>query len=357
MRAEEDRNGKATIRDIAALAGVSIATVSRVMNGRPDVSPSTREAVLSVIRSHDFTGNRSARALSSGRTGLIAFTIPIVHSEYFSLILSGASEALYEHDMRFVLCPTRHQHDREVKLLDRLLHGTTDAAIFLLPEETSEELSSLYASGYPLVVIDPREPLDPGIPAVAASHAAGARAIMEHLLGLGHTKIAAITGPSSWLASQERLSGYAVALATRGLLPQDRYIRQGTFLEDSGYRAAADLLDQSDPPTAIFCFNDNMAVGAMRAARERGLDLPADLSIAGFDDSIMSPVTHPALTTARQPLEEMGRVAVSLLSRLISGRRLEALRIDLATQLVVRDSTAAPGAARTAPMQRRASAG
>lgn len=357
MTSSDPTSSKVTIRDIALLGGVSIATVSRVMNGRPDVAPETRDAVLRVIQSHNFTGNRSARALSSRRTGLVAFTIPIIHAEYFAFILSGASEALYEHDMRFVLCPTQHQHDREVRLLDRLLHGTTDGAVFLLPEESSDELSHLHSTGYPVVVVDPREPLDPGIPAVAAGHASGARAATDHLLALGHTRIAAVTGPSTWLASQERLAGYAVALASRGILTEERYIREGDFMQESGYSAVTDLLDQSDPPTAIFCFNDNMAVGAMKAARARDLDIPADLSIVGFDDSMAAAVVYPTLTTVRQPLEEMGRVAVSLLSRLLDGQRVEALRIDLATRLIVRDSTAPPAKKQHVQLSKQANAG
>ncbi len=353
---EDNRSAKSTIRDIAQLAGVSIATVSRVVNGRPDVATETRERVLDVVRSHNFHGNRGGRLSPGTGTGLIAFTIPVVHSEYFSFILSGASEALYEQDMRFVLCPTQHQHDREVKLVDRVMHGTTDGAIFLLPEETSEELARLHAAEYPVVVVDPRQPLDVGIPAVAASHSTGARDATTYLLNLGHTRIAVITGPSSWLASQERFAGYAGACASRGILPQDRYIREGDFMEDSGYRAAADLLDQTDPPTAIFCFNDNMASAAMRAARDRGLKLPADLSIVGFDDSTIAHQCFPRLTSVRQPLEEMGRVAVSLLTRLLDGQRVEALRVDLATNLIVRDSAAPPRSRVTIPLSHRSTA-
>src|SRR5437762_3204758 len=178
--------GRATIREIARAAGVSIATVSRVINGRPDVAPGTREAVLRVVREHGFSTNRNARALSGGRTGLVGVTLPIVEAAYFAFILSGAAEALYEQDMRLVLCPTLHQHDREVTLLDRLMHGTTDGAILMLPEESNAELRALQRHGYPFVVVDPREALDEGIPAVSAAHASGARAATEHLLALGH---------------------------------------------------------------------------------------------------------------------------------------------------------------------------
>ena len=142
--------GRATIRDIARIAGVSIATVSRVLNDRPDVAPETREAVLAVVRQQGFTTNRSARGLSGGRTGLVGVTIPIVHAAYFSAILSGAGEALYEQDMRIVLCPTLHEHEREVTLLDRLMHGTTDGALLMLPAESSAELKALHRTRLPV---------------------------------------------------------------------------------------------------------------------------------------------------------------------------------------------------------------
>src|SRR6184192_1780960 len=153
---------RATIRDIASEAGVSIATVSRVLNGRPDVSAETREAVLTVVRERGFSTNRSARALSGGRTGLVGLATPFLNAPYFAAILEGADEALYEQDIRIVMCSTHHRHDREVTLLDRLMHGTTDGAILLLPEETNEELEALQRKRYPFVVVDPRVPLAPG---------------------------------------------------------------------------------------------------------------------------------------------------------------------------------------------------
>src|SRR5438093_7727151 len=210
IEALADGNGaerpRATIRDIASAAGVSIATVSRVLNDRPDVSAETRESVLRVVRAHGFTTNRNARALSGGRTGLVGVTLPIVEAAYFAFILSGAAEALYEQDMRMVLCPTLHQHEREVTLLDRLMHGTTDGAVLMLPEESNAELKALQRTGYSFVVVDPRVQLDEGIPAVSAAHASGARPATEHLLSLGHRRIGAITGPADWVASTERLS-------------------------------------------------------------------------------------------------------------------------------------------------------
>lgn len=340
--AGDDQRARATIRDIASAAGVSIATVSRVLNDRPDVSAETREAVLRVVRELGFSTNRSARALSAGRTGLVGMTLPIVHHEYFARILSGASEALYEQDLRTVLCPTQHEHDREATLLDRLMQGTTDGAILLLTTESSAELKALHDQGYPFVVIDPRKPLDEGIPAVSAAHGAGAKAATDHLLALGHRRIAAITGPHGWVATVDRLDGYQAALAGAGVLPAPELVAKGNFTTESGYAAASALLSLAEPPTAIFAFNDEMAYGAMKAVRERGLRLPEDLSIVGFDDLEKAAIVVPALTTVRQPLAEMGRMAVSLLTRLLDRQRVEALRVELGTKLIVRDSTAPP---------------
>jgi LacI family transcriptional regulator, galactose operon repressor len=339
---DDSDHGRATIREIARAAGVSIATVSRVINGRPDVSPQTREAVLRVVREHGFSTNRNARALSGGRTGLVGVMLPIVEAAYFAVIVSGAAEALYEHDMRIVLCPTLHQHEREVTLLDRVMHGTTDGAVLMLPEESNAELRALQETGYPFVVIDPRVQLDEGIPAVSAANASGARAAAEHLLSVGHRRIGAVTGPPDWMASSERLNGYRSALAAAGVLPAPELVVESDFSIESGEAAAGSLLDLPERPTAIFGFNDNVAIGALRAAAARGLGVPDDLSVVGFDDSEQSGLVTPALTTVRQPLAEMGRMAVSQLLRLLDRRRVEAMSVELATRLVVRASTAAP---------------
>jgi len=333
---------RVTIREIAGLAGVSVATVSRVMNGRDDVSPETRELVQRIVREHGYTTSRTARGLSAGRTGLIGATVPLVHPAYFSFILSGAAEALYERDMRLVLCPTQHEHDREVSLLERMMHGTTDGGILILPQESSAELETLLLHGYRFVVVDPLLPLNERIPAVSAAHSAGAGIAVNHLLSLGHRRIAAITGPRGWIATDERLRGYHAALAAAGILPEPELIVESNFEIDQGLRGARRLLDLHEPPTAIFAFNDNIAIGALQAARERGVRVPEELSIVGFDDVEAAEIVTPQLTTIRQPLAEMGRMAVSVLERLIEGQRIEALHVELRTQLVVRQTTAPP---------------
>jgi len=339
--------GRTTIRDIADLAGVSIATVSRVLNDRPDVAPDTRETVLQVVREHGFNRSRAARGLSRGRTGFVGLTLPLIADAYFGPILSGASEALYEADLRIVLSPTLHEHDREVSLLERLVSESTDGAILILPEESEDELRALQSLGYPFVVVDPRERPPDGIPCVSAMHASGAKQATEHLLGLGHRRIGAIAGQKHWYATEERLLGMRAALAGAGMLADPELIRFTDWQEPRGLAAAEELLRLADPPTAIFAFNDNVAIGAMNAARDLGLRVPNDISIVGFDDTALSTIVRPQLTTVRQPLAELGRTGVSLLARLIEGQRLDALRMELSTTLVVRDTTG--------PVPRRAS--
>ena len=331
-----------TIQDVAILAGVSMATVSRVLNGRPDVSNSTREAVLRVVREFGFSKNRTAHALTVGRTSLIGVAIPEVESTYFAGILSGAAEALYERDMRVVLCPTHHEHGREVVLLDRLMHGTTDGALLVLPYESEDELETLLHHGYPFVVVEPRTPLGDDIACVTATHYAGAVLATKHLLELGHRRIGAIKGPDDQLASQERLNGFRSTLANAGIAPDPALEIGSNFKFESGEAAAAKLLDLPSPPTAIFAFNDEVAIGAMIAARARGLRVPEDISIIGFDDALPARLATPPLTTVRQPLAELGRTAVSLLRRLINKQRVEVLRVELHTKLILRESTAAP---------------
>jgi LacI family transcriptional regulator len=331
-----------TIQDVAVLAGVSMATVSRVLNGHPDVSDPTREAVLRVVREFGFSNHRAAHGRIVGRTSLIGVAVPEVESSYFAGILAGAAEALYERDMRVALCPTHHEREREVVLLDRLMHGTTDGAILVLPYESDDELDTLLHHGYPFVVVEPRALLRDNIACVTATHYAGAVLATKHLLELGHRRIGAIKGPDDRLASQERLNGFRSTLATAGIVPDPALEVGSNFKFETGEEAAAKLLDLPNPPTAIFAFNDEVAIGAMLAARARGLRIPEDLSIIGFDDVLPAQLAMPPLTTVRQPVAELGRTAVSLLHRLINKQRVEVLRVELHTKLILRESTAPP---------------
>jgi LacI family transcriptional regulator len=331
---------RSTIRDVASAAGVSIATVSRVLNGRPDVATDTRETVLRAVKDLGFTTNRSARSLSGARTFTVGVRVPLI-DEYFSGILGGAADALHEQDIQFVLALTLHLRDRAAAVLERFTNGATDGALLILPEQSSNELDALVRSGYPFVIVDPLESLHEGVPTVSSTNALGGRVATEHLLALGHRRIGVITGVPDWLASVERLSGYRAAHAAAGVLPDPSLVAESDWSFAGGEAAAAALLERPDPPTSIFAFNDIMAVGVMRAAHAHGLRVPHDLSVVGFDDQEHAKMATPTLTTVRQPLAEMGRMAVSLLIRQLENRQLEGLRIELQTRLVARNSTAA----------------
>ena len=267
--------------------------------------------------------------------------VPVVFDWYFAGILHGIADAVYEHRVQLVLWPTRHEHAREVALLDEL-RETTDGVVLVLPEQSSDELLAAFSDRYPFVVVDPRVRLDARIPSVAAANASGAEQAMEHLLELGHRRIAAITGPPGWVATEERRHAYRSALAAAGIAFDPALELEADFDFEPGAQAAAVLLELDRPPTAIFAFSDMIAIGAMREAHSRGITVPDELSIVGFDDSAYATVVQPALTTVRQPLAEMCATAVDLLVRLMRKETVHTLHLEPFTRLVVRDTTTTP---------------
>jgi LacI family transcriptional regulator len=215
----------------------------------------------------------------------------------------------------------------------------------VLPEESADELAGLHSLGYDFVIVDPHRALDERVPTVSAANSSGAAEAAGHLLSLGHRRIAAITGPPGWIATEDRLRGYRGALAAAGIMPDPSLEVASDWATGGGWKAAERLFELDEPPTAIFAFNDMLAIGALQFARHRGLRVPEDLSVVGFDDTFEASIVTPTLTTVRQPLAEMGRMAVALLARLLANQRIEALHVELETKLVARESTAAPAAA------------
>jgi LacI family transcriptional regulator len=277
-------------------------------------------------------------ASAVARVGVL---VPVVFDWYFARILHGIADAVYEHRLRLMLWPTRHEHAREVALFNELREAT-DGAVLVLPEQSSDELLAALSDRYPLVVVDPLVRIDERIPSVAAANASGAEQAMQYLLELGHRRIAAITGPPGWVATEERRQAYRGALAAAGVAFDPALELEADFDFEPGAQAAAVLLELDRPPTAIFAFNDMIAIGAMGAARSRGIRIPDELSIVGFDDSAYATVVHPALTTVRQPLAEMGGTAVDLLVRLMQKQTVDTLHLEPFTRLVVRDTTTLP---------------
>lgn len=329
---------RAVIWDIAQRSGVSIATVSRALNNRPDVAEATREKVMNAVRELGYVSNRYERALVSSQISYIGFTVPRV--EDFTPILQGVSDAVDEHDANLVLCTTSYEHDREVSLLARLQAGGVEGAILVAPSESTEELLELHKRGYPFVVICPRTPLSDDIPVVTATNMHGGRAAAEHLVALGHRRIGVITEPAGWYTTVDRLAGYHSVLFGAGIQNHAELLFEAEPTREGGYQAARALLALATPPTAIFAFNDMMAVGVLRAARECGLRVPEDLSVIGFNDDPCASDVMPTLTTIRLSAYELGRVGVDVLYRLIDGEPLAVTRIELSTRLIIRESTA-----------------
>jgi LacI family transcriptional regulator len=329
---------RVTVRDIAARTGVSIATVSRVLNDQAHVAPHTRDLVQ---RAMEQLGEHAPgpRATTNRPTrGPVYVRCPYLLTDYFGLIVSSIAETLELHGRQLLL--NAGEAAQPAATLPTLAsRPDIGGAIFVLPPEPSEQLVALRALGFPFVVVDPRTTMPRDIAAVSAAHFAGARSVTSHLVELGHRRIGVIAGPENWLASGARLSGHASALAEVGVLPDLALVRPTEPTAQCGHAAASELLDLPQRPTALIGFNDKVAVGAMAAAAERGLRIPDDLSVAGFDDIDLAQATSPMLTTVRQPLQEMGRIAVGLLIRLLERQRLDALHIELATELIVRGST------------------
>ncbi|MEU4425945.1 LacI family DNA-binding transcriptional regulator [Actinoplanes sp. NPDC024001] len=304
-----------TVRELAAATGLSIATISRVLNGHTNVAPHTRDVVLRAA-------GRQPRA------GAVQVHCPYPLDEYFGPMVSSIVAALERRGLTTVLGGAPGPRPG------------VEGGILILPPEPAADLIRLRDQGFPFVVLDPRTPPPPDIAAVSAAHLTGARALMAHLVDLGHRRVGLIGGPREWLVTDARMAGWTAALAGAGVLPDPALQR---FIEPTvalGHAAAADLLGHPQPPTALACFNDKIAVGALRAARDRGRHVPGDLSITGFDDAEISRATEPRLTTVRQPLAELGRMAVTLLLRMLDQHDLDARHLELATDLVIRDSTA-----------------
>ena len=328
----------ATVRDVAAHAGVSIATVSRVLNGRKHVSDDTRRRVEEAVERLNHLTVRPRAAASRRTDGAVFVRCPYELTDYFGPIVSSVAETLRLHEREMVLDAGNAGYHDDIL---RRLPGRRDlaGAILILPPEGLESLALLRDAGVPFVVIDPRVRVPRDVLSVSAANFSGALQATTHLTELGHRRIGVISVAPALAAGDDRLAGHASALAQVGEVVDRGLIRYGEPIIETGARFGAELLDLPDRPTAIVCFNDKVAVGVLHAARERGIAVPDDLSVVGFDDIDISRSTSPQLTTVRQPLQEMGRIAVTSLMRTLNGHAAQALHIDLATELIVRGST------------------
>jgi LacI family transcriptional regulator len=337
----DDEGARITITAIAKEAGVSVPTVSRVVNGRSDVSPQTRARVEEILRRH---GYRRRTARSRGPAGLVDLVFNDLDSPWAVEIIRGVEDVAHATGVGTVLSAIHRRSSSTRQWLQNLRARATDGVILVLTDLPLPIHAELRRLGVPVVVVDPVGAPAMEVPTIGATNWTGGMQATEHLISLGHRRIGFIAGPPRLLCSRARLDGYRAALEAAGLDVDRELLRQGDFYHESGFAGGASLLDAGQPPTAIFASSDQMALGVHEAVRQRGLRVPDDVSVVGFDDLPEVRWSSPPLTTVRQPLSEMGQLAARTVLRLAAGERIESLRVELATDLVVRDSTAPPPA-------------
>lgn len=332
-----------TLAMVANAAGVSLPTASKVLNGRGDVSATTRARVEEVLREFGYVPQAGRRVLPPARVVDLVFDELI--STYALELLRGVTEAGAAAGVDIVVSRLSDAQrggplTTENGWAQRLKSSGREGLIVVTSELTLAQVESFTRAGLSLVVIDPLNPPRVEVTSVGATNWLGGMAATEHLLSLGHRRIGFAGGPVQASCSQARLGGYRAALDNAGLRSDPALVLHGPFDYAGGLEMGTLLLDLENPPTAVFAASDATALGVMEATRRCGLRVPEDLSIAGFDDTIMASVSTPSLTTVRQPLQDMGRVALRTLLRLIAGETLDSHHVELATNLVVRNSTA-----------------
>jgi DNA-binding LacI/PurR family transcriptional regulator len=333
------KDGRPTLEMVAVAAGVSPATVSKVLNHRVDVAAATRTRVQEILDQYEYVppGRPAAGRSAAGRQ-VIELVFTALDSPYSVEILRGVTSGPVD-----VVVSPRTDPSNSRPWSAALASAGRSGAIIVTSELTRSDQRTLAGARLPYVLIDPAAELpDPKVATVGATNWAGGLSAVRHLLELGHRRIAVVGGPVAMLCSRARISGYAAALASAGVDVDPALIRNGNFHHAGGYQAARELFELSDPPTAIFAGSDEQAFGVAEAARVAGRRIPEDLSVVGFDDLPISRWFSPPLTTVRQPLADMGRIAAEMLLTMIDGREPHGRQVELATELVVRSSTAPP---------------
>jgi LacI family transcriptional regulator len=326
-----------TILDVAKEAGVSFGTVSRVLNEDKHVKAETRERVLRAIARLGFVANRQARILAGGKSGTVGVLVPDLGTEYIGEIMRGADAELALGGYGLILYTTHRIAKKEADYVATCLQGMADGLLLVLPRNPSDFVGTLARRKFPFVFID-HQGTGKDSASVSAANWQGAYEATEYLIGLGHRRIGFITGWVDLKAAQDRLQGFQSALRINHIAEDAELIFEGTFAQPDGYNGGLHLLSLKNPPTAVFASNDVMAMGVMDAVRERGLRVPEDISVVGYDDISQSAHVHPALTTVRQPLEKMGRVAAQMLLEMLRNPGRKKDRVELPTELMIRDS-------------------
>jgi len=329
-----------TIAEIASEAGVSLPTVSRVLNERPDVAPETRQRVLDVLTARGYHKKPQASPVQSHELTLIDLVISgWLDSEFYLEIVRGIEDISLQRGARIILS-TMHRNRQFLQNWQKQLADAPPRGVIILNADHLPTFATLRKLHIPFIVIDDNVPASLNVPSVGANNWRSGLIATEYLLSLGHHRIAMITGPSSHLVTKGRLAGYRTALESAALSFDSSYVRESDFGMEHGYLQAQDLLNHPNPPTALIAACDAQAISVYRAIYEQGWRIPDDISVIGFDDIPTAQWMAPPLTTIRQPLRDIGHVAAERLFQLIDGNPLEPLRVELASPLLVRSSCA-----------------
>ena len=323
-----------TIIDVAREAGFSVSTVSRVLNHKDDVSEATFTKISSVIDRLAYSSSLAAKSMRSRKTGVIGLIMPDVEDPYSVLLMQGVNRAIVELDYDLLIYTNGDLGVRTSGVSEQqyisLLNGVTDGVIIVTPVSTD------YSSSSPVITIDPNVE-GPGSVSVISDNFQGARNATRHLIDLGHRRIGYIAGREDLICSHQRYEGFIVAMEEGGIPICEGLIVEGDFTADTAYERALELLNQDDPPTAIFASNDQAAFGVFRAAEEKGINIPGDLSLVGFDN--IPAATLLDLTTVDQSVDEMGYTGAQMLFELIQGIQPEEMSPVVPTELIIRGST------------------
>jgi LacI family transcriptional regulator len=332
-----------TMKDVAAHAGVSLSTVSYVVNDSGPVASDRRARVLDAIRILNYTPNESARSLKRHSASTIGLIVPDLVNQYFALVAEGVERAASERGVLVVLCVPQATGKSDDFYAQLLRSQRLDGVVYLSATGTLPSLILELTRSGAVVLVDEQMP-GFELPAVVSDNRRGAREIAQHVIEAGHRQVALIGGPAPLWSAGQRLAGYREALAAAGLNPDEVPFFGGDYQEGSGYELAAKALevDAGERPTALICANDLMAFGALEYCRANGISVPADLTIVGFDDIPTASLVTPRLTTVRQPAADLGAAAASLLFGLIDDDVDATPPMPFPTTLMVRDSVASP---------------
>lgn len=327
---------RVTLAEIAAEAGVSLATMSKVLNGRSDVSPATRSRLEEHLSRHGYT-----RRNATQRTEFVELVFHELEPSWSMEVIEGVEDVAKAAGLSVVLTVSGDRHAPSADWIEGVLRRRPVGVILVFSDIEAAYREKLRSRGIPFVIVDPAGDPSPDVPSVGSANWSGGLMATRHLIELGHRRIAAVTGPEDMMCSLARVDGYRSAMNAAGLPIDPALIRFGDFHTSGGEAHGRDLLALPEPPTAIFAGSDLQALGVIAAASAAGLSVPGDLSVVGYDDIALSRWMSPQLTTVHQPLRRMGEEATRLALRLADGATVETLRMDLATHLVVRGSTAA----------------